>query len=106
MKKAESALIFNSGYAANIGVLIRRDDLVLNDERNHASLIDGIHLSKVTCFRYRRNDVDDESNLRQETENGWSPPLSSIWMERLSELVELKRRYRFLTPPWWTTTLS
>jgi 8-amino-7-oxononanoate synthase len=44
----ESALFFNSGYAANLGLLsslICKDDVVFSDERNHASLIDGIRLS-------------------------------------------------------------
>ncbi|MGZ0086043.1 8-amino-7-oxononanoate synthase [Caldibacillus thermoamylovorans] len=103
-KKAEAALIFNSGYTANIGVLtalIGRDDLVFSDKLNHASLIDGIRLSKAACFRYRHNDVDQlESLLKQ------SSPAKQKWivtdavfsmdgdLAPLSELVELKRRYR------------
>ncbi|OQP05501.1 8-amino-7-oxononanoate synthase [Geobacillus sp. 46C-IIa] len=103
-KKAEAALIFNSGYTANIGVLtalIGRDDLVFSDQLNHASLIDGIRLSKAACFRYRHNDINQlESWLKQ------SPPDKRKWivtdavfsmdgdLAPLSELVELKRRYR------------
>ncbi|KJE26467.1 8-amino-7-oxononanoate synthase [Geobacillus kaustophilus] len=103
-KNAEAALIFNSGYTANVGVLtalIGRDDLVFSDKLNHASLIDGIRLSKATCFRYRHNDIDQlESLLKQ------SLPAKRKWivtdavfsmdgdMAPLKELVELKRRYR------------
>ena len=46
----ESALLFGSGYAANIGLLqaiVSPDDLIVSDERNHASLIDGIRLTKA-----------------------------------------------------------
>ena len=47
---AEAALLFGSGYAANIGLLqavVSPDDLIVSDERNHASLIDGIRLTKA-----------------------------------------------------------
>jgi 8-amino-7-oxononanoate synthase len=46
---AEAALLFGSGYAANMGLLqsvVTADDLVLSDERNHASLIDGVRLTR------------------------------------------------------------
>ena len=46
----EAALLFGSGYAANIGLLqaiVSPDDLIVSDERNHASLIDGIRLTKA-----------------------------------------------------------
>jgi 8-amino-7-oxononanoate synthase len=57
---AESALLFGSGYAANIGLLqavVAPDDLVLSDERNHASLIDGIRLTKAATSIYAHQDL-------------------------------------------------
>jgi 8-amino-7-oxononanoate synthase len=57
-KRAESALVFNTGYAANLGIIqaiCKRDTEVFSDKLNHASIIDGIRLSKakVACFRHR-----------------------------------------------------
>lgn len=57
---AESALIFNSGYDANLGLLSsvpQKGDLILSDELIHASLIDGIRLSFATHYKFRHNDV-------------------------------------------------
>lgn len=56
----ESALLFGSGYAANIGLLqaiVSPDDLVVSDERNHASLIDGIRLTKAKTAIYPHQDL-------------------------------------------------
>jgi 8-amino-7-oxononanoate synthase len=58
---AESALLFSSGYSANIGLLttlLSRDDLVLSDELNHASLIDGIRLSGARKRIYPHLDLN------------------------------------------------
>jgi 8-amino-7-oxononanoate synthase len=60
-KGTEAALIFNSGYTANIGIistLVGRNDLVFSDKWNHASIIDGIILSRVEMKRYQHNDLD------------------------------------------------
>jgi len=57
----ESALLFATGYAANQGLLqalVGPDDLVLSDERNHASLIDGIRLSRARKVVYPHQDLD------------------------------------------------
>ncbi|MES2515273.1 MAG: pyridoxal phosphate-dependent aminotransferase family protein [Bacteroidota bacterium] len=58
--EAESALIFNSGYDANVGLLSsvpQKGDLILSDELIHASLIDGIRLSFATHYKFKHNDV-------------------------------------------------
>jgi 8-amino-7-oxononanoate synthase len=58
---AESALIFNSGYDANLGLLSclpQKDDTVLYDELVHASIRDGIRLSHASAFSFRHNDTE------------------------------------------------
>ncbi|MCF6235555.1 MAG: 8-amino-7-oxononanoate synthase [Gammaproteobacteria bacterium] len=57
----ERVLLFSSGYMANIGVisaLCQRNDLVLQDRLNHASLLDGARLSGAQLKRYAHNDSD------------------------------------------------
>lgn len=63
---SESALIFNSGYDANLGLLsciAYKNDLIVSDELIHASLIDGIRLSFATHYKFKHNDVADLIDL-------------------------------------------
>jgi 8-amino-7-oxononanoate synthase len=58
----ESALLFGSGYEANLGVLSAvagRTDTIVYDELIHASMRDGIRLSPARSFGFRHNDLDD-----------------------------------------------
>lgn len=69
--QSERALIFNSGYDANIGLLAclpQKGDTLLTDELIHASMIDGARLSYASRHRFRHNDlIDLERQLRQAT---------------------------------------
>lgn len=63
---AEAALIFNSGYDANIGFFScvpQKDDVVLYDELCHASIRDGIRLSNAKSYKFRHNDTEDLEDL-------------------------------------------
>ncbi|OXM15255.1 8-amino-7-oxononanoate synthase [Paenibacillus herberti] len=57
----QASLVFANGYMANVGVitaLVGREDVVFSDRLNHASITDGIVLSRAEHVRYRHNDMD------------------------------------------------
>lgn len=61
-KKTEAALLFNTGYMVNVGVitaLCGRGDVIFSDELNHASIIDGCRQSRAEVVVYRHNDMAD-----------------------------------------------
>jgi 8-amino-7-oxononanoate synthase len=63
---AEAALVFASGFAANVGTiaaLVDRGDCVFADQKNHASLIDGCRLSRAEIHVYRHGDTEDLAEL-------------------------------------------
>ena len=66
---AESALIFNSGYDANLGLLSslpQRGDTIITDELVHASMIDGARLSHANRYTFKHNDLHSlEQKLKQ-----------------------------------------
>jgi 8-amino-7-oxononanoate synthase len=64
--QAESALIFNSGYDANVGFFSsvpQKGDLILYDELCHASIRDGIQLSYAKAYKFNHNDFEDLERL-------------------------------------------
>lgn len=66
--QSEAALLFNSGYDANIAFFSsvpQRGDIIFYDELSHASIRDGISLGKAKAYKFRHNDIED---LRQKLE--------------------------------------
>lgn len=100
----EAALVFNSGYHANTGILPAVSDnrtLILADKLVHASLIDGIRLSAAKCIRYRHNDMLQLSRLLEENHTEYrqiiivTESIFSMDGDRadLPGLVQLKHKY-------------
>ncbi|QKJ62164.1 pyridoxal phosphate-dependent aminotransferase family protein [Flavobacterium sp. M31R6] len=70
--QSESALLFNSGYDANVGFFSsvpQKGDLILYDELCHASIRDGIQLSNAKSYKFRHNDFEDLELLIQRNPN-------------------------------------
>ena len=82
--QAEAALIFNSGYDANVGFFSsvpQRNDIILYDELCHASIRDGIQMSHAKAYKFQHNDTEDLEKLllkfKPETRN---PQLATIYI--------------------------
>ncbi|POZ58167.1 8-amino-7-oxononanoate synthase [Lysinibacillus sphaericus] len=73
-KKTEAAIVFSSGYLANVGVIssvVKTGDTIFSDVWNHASIIDGCRLSKAKTIVYEHADMADlERKLRQSHGDG------------------------------------
>lgn len=101
-KKTEAALVFNSGYNANTGLipsLIAKHGYVFSDKLNHASITDGCLLSRATLKRYPHSDTRALEELLNEAGNADKLIVTDgVFsmdgdMARLREIIELADRY-------------
>src|SRR5918996_5022456 len=68
-KHTEAAVVFQSGFTANAGTvssILGREDVIVSDELNHASIIDGARLSRATIKVFPHRDVDAARQLLEE----------------------------------------
>ncbi|MCK8827445.1 8-amino-7-oxononanoate synthase [Natroniella acetigena] len=106
-KGAEAAIIFNTGYMANLGVLttiVREGDLILSDQLNHASIIDGCRLSKADVEIYHHADLEElEAKLAESQDyNSRLIVTDGVFsmdgdLAPLPKIVELAKKYNALT---------
>lgn len=100
----ESALIYNSGYHANVGIssaLNQKGDVIFSDKLNHASIIDGMKLSDGKFFRFPHNNMEALEKLlireRKNYKNAFIITESVFSMdgdiEDLKKIIELKKKY-------------
>lgn len=100
----EGALLYNSGYHANVGIssaLCQKGDVVFSDKLNHASIIDGMRLSEGKFFRFPHNDMAALEKLlireREKFKNAFIITESVFSMDGdisdLEKIVELKKKY-------------
>ncbi|MBU1076539.1 MAG: aminotransferase class I/II-fold pyridoxal phosphate-dependent enzyme [Spirochaetes bacterium] len=98
----ESALLYSTGFQVNQGVistLVGREDVVLTDSLDHASIIDGARLAFGKTFRFNHNDMDDlETKLKNAGDKGKLIVVDGIFsMEgdivNLPEIVKLAKKY-------------
>ncbi len=71
-KGTPAAVVFQSGFTANAGTvaaILGKDDLIISDELNHASFIDGCRLSRATIKVFKHRDIADCERVCIETEN-------------------------------------
>ncbi|MFC1631703.1 8-amino-7-oxononanoate synthase [Candidatus Omnitrophota bacterium] len=103
-KGKPKALVYNSGYQANLGIisaLCRRGDVIFSDRLNHASIVDGILLSGARLFRFDHNDSGHLEFLLKRERNKFNQALiiteTIFSMDGdkcpLKEISALKHRY-------------
>lgn len=104
MFNKDSALLFNSGYHANVGInssIAGKGDVIFSDKLNHASIIDGMKLSDGKFFRYPHNNMEALEKLLLRERNNFNNAVivsESVFsmdgdIADLKKLVELKEKY-------------
>lgn len=103
----KSALLFNTGYQCNQGVvstLFSKSDCIFSDKLNHASIVSGLKLTPATHFRYKHNDYNHLETLLKTKRNEFREAIiitESVFsmdgdIADLKKLVELKKKYNCL----------
>ena len=107
-KREEAVLVFQSGFNCNAGVIqaiTNESDLIISDELNHASIIDGVKLSKASKAVYKHSDMKDLERVLKEKRNQYKECLiitDGVFsmdgdLAKLPEIVELAEKYRCMT---------
>jgi 8-amino-7-oxononanoate synthase len=95
-KGTEAALVFNSGYAANAGILpsiADKDFTIFSDEFNHASIIDGCRLSGAKLYIYRHKDLSHLGELIEKGSSGKKLVVTDTVFSMGGDIAPLKGIY-------------
>ena len=105
-KNTEKALVFNTGYMANVGTIsaiVDKNTIIFSDSLNHASIIDGCRLSKATIKAYSHCDVDELKFLLKQADRNARKLIVTDGVfsmdgdiAPLDKLYELSREYNAL----------
>ena len=107
-KREEAVMCFQSGLNCNIGVIqaiVERGDLIISDELNHASIIDGVRLSRADKAIFKHSDMEDLERILIEKHNDYNNILiitDGVFsmdgdLAKLPKIVELAEKYNALT---------
>ena len=107
-KKEEAALVFQSGFMCNAGVIqavTEKGDLIISDELNHASIIDGVRLSRADKVVYKHSDMADLERILVEKRSSYNQVLiitDGVFsmdgdIAKLDQIVKLAKKYQALT---------
>ncbi len=107
-KEEEAVMCFQSGLNCNIGTIpaiVQKGDLIISDELNHASIIDGVRLSKADKTVYKHSDMDDLERVLKEKRDAYKNVLiitDSVFsmdgdLAPLDDIVNLAKQYNALT---------
>ena len=107
-KREEAVTCFQSGLNCNIGAIqaiVNKGDLIISDELNHASIIDGVRLSRADKAVYKHSDMDDLEKILKEKRKDFKTVLiitDGVFsmdgdLAKLPEIVKLAKKYDCLT---------
>ena len=107
-KREEAAFIYQSGFNCNAGTIqaiTEKGDLIISDELNHASIIDGSRLSKADKTIYKHSDIDHLEQVLKENRDKYNNILiitDGVFsmdgdIAKLPEIVELAEKYEAMT---------
>lgn len=107
-KREEAAMVFQSGFNCNAGAIqaiTEKGDLIISDELNHASIIDGVRLSRADKAVFKHSDMEDLERILKEKRDSYRNVLiitDGVFsmdgdIAKLPEIVELAEKYNAMT---------
>ncbi|MDW7660098.1 MAG: glycine C-acetyltransferase [Bacillota bacterium] len=107
-KREEAVMVFQSGFNCNAGAIqaiTNKGDLIISDELNHASIIDGVRLSRADKAVFKHSDMEDLVRVLEEKRSNYANCLiitDGVFsmdgdLAKLPEIVEIAEKYNCMT---------